>query len=220
MVGEDVVDFQEGAVKQHVGDRAFASSTEGERGVRWKDALEVLRGRLVCASPMVVDAVVNPWAVIRAHRGAPCSAKLMVVEKDAYLQAARKALKGARPSAKGTVVENVACLMGVGYARKVCMEVRVSVLLMAEERGVLFPTAPRAPVAGLIVASNMEGGSGVRSRTVGRVLRAVLTSARPMVVERGATGERENAKSLQGERVVCVLHTAAWSRGGRITKEE
>lgn len=151
MAGEDAVDMQEGAVKQHVGNQAFASSMVGERGVRLKDALEVLRGRLVFASLMGVDAVVSLLAVLRGRRGAPCSAKLMEVESDAYFRAAPKVLKGARPSAKGTVVENGACLMGVGYARKVCMGAQISALLMEEERGVLFLTAPKVLVAGRIV---------------------------------------------------------------------
>lgn len=112
----------------------------------------MLRGRLVFASPMVEDAVVNSQSVPRVHRGALSSAKRTVVVKDAYLRGVRKGRKGVRLSAKGTVVENGVCSMVVGYAQKACMEVRISVWAMVEERGVLFLDVPKVPVGGPIVA--------------------------------------------------------------------
>lgn len=220
MVVGDVVDIQEVAQKRHVVNLVFASSMVGERGVRSKAAPGVLKDRLACASLTVVDDVVSSSAVLKVRRGVPHSVKRTVVERDAYLLAAQKVPKEAHRSAKGTVVGNVACLMVVGYAQKVCMEVQISVLPMEEERGVPFPVAPRVPVARLIVVSNMVGENGARSKIAGRVLRVVLTSARPTEVERGATGVRGNAKNLQEERMVSALHTAAWFRAGRRNEQE
>lgn len=220
MVVEDAVDIQEGARKLHVGSLVCASGMVGERGARWKAAHVVPRDRLVCASLMAVDDVVNSLAVLKVLKGVPCSVKHMAVEKDAYLQAALKVPKGVRLSAKGTVVENVACLTVVGYALKACTEVQISVSHMVEERGVLFQAVPRAPVAGLIVVSDTVGENGVSLKTAVRALRAALTSARPTVVERGAAGARENARNLLGERAGCVLLTPACFRVGRRRKKE
>lgn len=112
----------------------------------------MLRDRLVFASPMVEDDVVNSQGATRVHRGAPSSAKRMGVVKDVYLQGVRKGRKGVRLYAKGTVVENGVCSMVVGYARKACMVAQIFVWAMVEEKGVPFLDVPKVPVGGPIVA--------------------------------------------------------------------
>lgn len=151
MVGENAADIPEVAPGPHVGSLVFASDMVVERGVRLMAAHVVLRGRLVCASLMVEDAVVISLAVTRVLRGVPCTVKHMVEESDAYLLAALKVQKAIHLSAKGTVEGSAACLIVVEYAQKVCTEVQISALHMAEGRGVLSRAVARAPVAGQIV---------------------------------------------------------------------
>jgi hypothetical protein len=219
MVVADDVDIQVGATKLHGASQAFALDMEGARGVRWKAALVVLKDKLVCASPMGVDAVVSTRNVPRVHKGAPYFARHMVVESVAYLQGAPKVRKGARHCARGMVGESAAYLMVVEFAQRVSMGARTSVLPMVVERDVLFQAAQRAHVAAQIVVLGMGEGRGASLKTVGRVHKGAQISARRMVGESDAPGERENARNLLGVRVVFVLLTVAWCRSGRQTRE-
>ena len=85
-------------------------------------------------------------------------------------------------------------------------------------RGVELRDEQRVLVAVLIAVFATEEGSVESSKTVERVLKVALTSARPTVVERGATGEGENVRSLLGERVGYVRHTVVWFRDRRQAK--
>lgn len=218
VVGGAVV-LLEVAPEQHVAGQAFASSMVGESGAMWKDALVVPRGKLACAFPMVVDVVANTLVVQRAHREALCTAKHMVVESVAYLLDAPKEPKGVRLFAKHMVAENGVSLMVVGYAPKVYMEARISVLHMVVGRGVLFQDALRVLEGVQIVVLSMEEGNVASLKTVERVLKVVLTFARLMVVVSVAAGERGNVRSLLGEEEGYVLLTAACYMGGMLIKE-
>lgn len=65
----------------------------------------------------------------------------------------------------------------------------------------------------------MEEGSVANLRTVERALKVALTFARPMVVERGATGAGENVRNLLEGRAGYALPTVVWFKGRRQTKE-
>lgn len=219
MVAEGVVGFLGVAPEQHVASQAFASSMVEERGAVWKDAPVVLRGKLACASHMVVDAVANSLVVQRVRRGALCSAKHMVVESVAYLLAAPKEPKGVRLFAKHMVVESGVSLMVVVSAPKVYTEAQTFVWPMVVGRGVLFQDAPRVLEGVLIVVSGMEVGNAASLRTVEKVLKVAPTFVRLMVAVSVVAGERGNARSLLGAEEGYVLLTAACYMVGIRIKE-
>ena len=128
-------------------------------------------------------------------------------------------LKGARHCARDMVGESDAFMMVVLSARRVYTEAPIFVLPMVEERGALFRAAQRVHADELIAVLSMVEGSGAILNTVGRVPRVAQISARPMVGESGAVGGRASVKSLPGERVAYVLHTAAWFRSERRRRE-
>lgn len=179
----------------------------------------MLRGRLDYAFLMEADAVASTRDVLRVLKEAPCFVRHMVAGSVAYLLDAPKVLKGAHRFARGMVGENAASLMVVGSAQKVYTEAQIFVLPMVVEKDVPFPAAPRVHVAALIVVLSMVEGSGASLKTVERVPKVAQTSAKLMVGESDAAGEKENVRNLQGERVVYVLHTVAWFRSGRQRKE-
>lgn len=219
MVEGDAVAIREAARRQLVASRGFASSTVEGRGVRWKDALVVQRGRSGCVSLMAVDVVANTPVVPRAPKEAQCTAKAMAVGRDAYLLDARKVQRGARLSAKLTVGENDAFLMVAGFVLKVYTEALISALLMAVERDVLFQAAPRVLGGAPIAVSDTEEESVARSRTAKRAPKVARTSARLTEGESVAAGEKENARNSQGGEAASVPLTAAWFKEGRRTKE-
>lgn len=214
VVAEDV-GMQVGAAKLHEASQAFALDMEGVRGVRSMAALVVLKDRLVCASLMGADAVVSLMDAQRVRKGVPCIARHMVVESDAYLQVAPKAQKGVLHCARDMVGVSAASLMVVGFAQRVSMEVQTFVLPMVVERDVLCQAAQKVHVAEQIVALDMGEGSGASLITVARVLKGAQITARLMVVESDALGERANVRNSQGVRVASVLLTVAWSRSER-----
>ena len=218
VVAEDV-GMQVGAARLHEASQAFALDMEGVRGVRLMAALVVLKDRLVCASLMGVDAVVSLRDAQRVHKGVPCIARHMVVESDAYLQVAPKVQKGVLHCARDMVGVSAASLMVVGFAQRVSMEVQTFVLPMVVERDVLCQAAQRVHVAEQIVALDMGEGSGASLKTVERVPKGAQITARLMVVESDALGERANVRNSQGVRVASVLLTVAWSRSGRQTRK-
>ena len=218
MVAAGDVGFQADALKLQEANQGFVLDMAGGRGARLEAALAVLKDRLGCVFLMGVDAVVNTKGVQRVLREVPGTAKLMVGGNDAYLQDAPKELRGARRYARDMAGESAACLMAVEFAQKVFMEALTFVSPMVVERGVLCQAVQRVHVAVLIAVSGMVEGSGARLKTVGRVPKEALTSAKPMVGVNDAPGVRENARSLLGVRVVYVLHTAAWSKRGRQTR--
>lgn len=205
------VGFQADALRLQEANQGFVLDMAGGRGARLEAALAVLKDRLGCVFLMGVDAVVNTKGVQRVLREVPGTAKLMVGGNDAYLQDAPKELRGAHHYARDMVGGSAACLMVVEFAQKVFMEAQTFVSPMVVERGVLCQVVQRVRVAVLIVVSGMVEGSGAGLKTVGRVPKEALTSAKPMVGVNDALGVRENARSLPGVRVVYVLHTAAWS---------
>lgn len=218
VVGDDA-NLQKVAPRLLEASQGFALDMVGGRGVRWKVAPVVLRDRLACAFLMGVAAVASTRDVLRVPRGVPCTARHMVVESAVYLLGARKVLKGAHHCAKGMVGENAVSLMVVGYVQRVCMEGQTFVLPMVEERDVLCLAAQRVHVAEPIVVLDMVVESGVSLKTVGKVLRVAQTSAKLMVGENDAVGQKENARNLLGVRVGYVLHTAACFRSGRQIRE-
>lgn len=218
MVVADDVDIKMGATRLRGANQAFALDMEGVRGVRWKAAPVALKDRLVCASLMGADAVVSTRNVPRVHKGALYFARHMAAESVAYLQGAPKVPKGARHCARGMVGESAASLMVVEFAQRVSMGARTTVLPMVVERDALWQVAQRVHVAAQIVALGTGEGSDASLKTVGRVHKGAQISARRMVGERDAPGERENARNLQGARVVFVLLTVAWCRSGRQTR--
>lgn len=209
MVVVSDVGIQVDAPRLHGESQGFALGMVVERGVRLRAAPVVLKGRLVYASLMGVDVVASTRGVTRVRKGALCSARRMVVESAAYFKAAQRVLKVALPFARDMVGESVAFLMAEAFARKVFMEVQISVLLMVVGRDVLCQAARKVRGDALIVVLSMVEVSVVSLRIVGRVPKAAQTSARLMVGERGAVGERANAKSLLEARVAYVLLTAA-----------
>lgn len=215
----DAVAIEEGAIKQHEESQDFASGMGEERDAKLKVASVVLKGRLVCVSLMVVGAAANSKVVIKVPKVALHSAKHMGVESDAYLLGALKELREAHLCAKDMVVVNAASLMGEGFAQKVSTEAQTFVSHMAVERGVLFRAVPRVHVAALIAVCATEEGSVASPKTVERVLKVAPISARPTVVERGASGEGGNVRSLLGGRVGYVQHTVVWFRDRRQAKE-
>ena len=78
--------IQLGATRQHEGSQDFASGMVGVKGVRWKAAPVVLRGRLACASLMEAGVVAITRDVPRVLREAQCIARHMVVESVAFSQ--------------------------------------------------------------------------------------------------------------------------------------
>lgn len=203
----------------HEESRGFALDMVGVKGVRWKAALVVLKDRLVYASLMVVAAGASMRDVQRGPKGALCIARHMVVESVAYFKGAPRVLKEAHHYARDMVEESAAFLMVVGFALRVYMEALISVLLMVGERGVLCRAAQKVPVAALIVVSGMVEESGASLTAVEKVPKGAQTSARPMVGENDALGERENVRNLPEARVVYVLLIAAWSWSGRRARE-
>lgn len=159
---------------------------------------------------MEEDVAASLKDVIKVLKGAPCTVKLMVVGNAACLLGARKVLKGVPHFVKGTVEENVAFTMAVGSAQRVYMGALISVLRMEVERDVLSQVVPKVRVAELIAVSGMEEGSGARLSTATRVHRVAQISARLMVEEKDATGEKENVRNSLGVRVGYVLHIVAW----------
>lgn len=169
----------------------------------------MLKGKLGCASPTGVDAVVSIANVQRVRKGAPCFARHMVVGSVAHLQGAPKVLKEAPHYARHTVGASVAFSMVVVFVQKAYTEGQTFVLLMVVERGVLFPVAPRVHVAVPTVVLGMVGVNAASLKAVGRVLKGAQISARPMVEENDAIGEMESARNLQGEKAGSVLPTVA-----------
>lgn len=170
----------------------------------------VLKGRLVCASLMGVDAVVSTMDALREHKEALCFARHMVVESVAPFKVVQKVLKEAPHCVKHMVEASAASSMAAAYVPRVYMEERISVLPMVVESVVLCQAAPRVQEAVLIAVSGMVVGNGVGLKGVERVHKVAQISVRHMVEESDATGEeKENAKSLQGVRVVFVQLTAA-----------
>lgn len=151
MVVEDDANFQKVAPRLLEASQGFALNTVGEKGVRWKAAPEVLKDKLACAFLMGVAAVAGTKDVIRVPKVAPCSARHMVVESDAYLQGAPKVQKGVRHCVKGTVGGSAVSLTVVGYAQRVYMEAQTFVLPMVVVRDVLCRAAQRVHVVELIV---------------------------------------------------------------------
>lgn len=151
MAVEDDANFQEVAPRLLEASQGFALNMVAGKGVIWKAAPVVQKDRPACAFLMGVAAVASTKDVIRAPRAAPCSARHMVVESDAYLLGAPKVLKGARHCAKGTVEGNAVSLMVVGYVQRVFMEAQTFVSPMVVVRDVLCQAAQRVHVAELIV---------------------------------------------------------------------
>ena len=151
-VEADAARIQEGAQRRLVGSLVFASDMVGERGVRLKAVRVALRVRSVCASLMVEGDAVISSAVERVLREVPRSVKRTVVGNGACLQAATRARRGTRPSAKGTEVGSAVCSMVARYALRACTGARISAWRTVGGRGARSQGAPRAPVAGRIVA--------------------------------------------------------------------
>ena len=153
-----------------------------------KDARRVQKGRLGFASLMGVEGVASLLGAPRGPRVAPCSAKHMVVENDASLLGVLRVQRGrgVHHCAKLMVGVDVACSMGVGFAQRVFMVGRTSVWLMV-------------------------GGSGARSRTVGKAPKEALSSAKLIEVGRDAIGVMESVRNLQGGEAGNVQPTT-WLR--------
>lgn len=213
VVAKDVV-IQVDVPRLHEENQDFVSDMGEGKGVRWMAALVVLKDRLVCASRMEVVAVASTRRVQREHKGALCTARHMVVESVAYFKGAPRVPKEAHHSARDMVGGSAVSLMVVGFALRAYMEALISVLLMVAERGVLCQAAQEVPVAALIVVLGMVEVSVVSLITVEKVPKGAQTSARPMVGESDALGERVNVKNSPGARVVYVLLIAVWFRTG------
>lgn len=219
MVAGGDANFTEDAPRQLEASQGFALGMVGGRGVRWKAAHAVLKDRLACAYLMGAAAVANIRAAIRVLREAPCTARHMVVESVAYLQGAQEVPKEALHCAKDMVGGSAAFMMVVGYVQRVYMEAQIFVLPMVVERDVLCQAAQRVHVAVLIVVLDMVVENDASLKTVEKVPKVAQISAKLMVGESDVLGERGNVRNLQGVRVGYVLHTAAWFKSGRQTRE-
>lgn len=91
---------------------------------------------------------------------------------------------------------------------------------MVAGSGALCPVAQRVLGAALTAVLGMGEGSGASMQAAGRAPREAPTSARRMVVGRGALGLRASAKNSPGEGVASALHTATWHRKGRRTRPD
>lgn len=152
MAEEDAVDILKGARKLREVSQASALSTVGERGVKLKVAHGAPRGRLVFASRMAEDGVVNSSIVIRGLKEAQCFVKHTGAESAACSRDAQKERREVLHYAKGPVEESVVCLMVVAYVQKAYMEVQTFAWHMVVGRGVQLLVVPRVPVGRLIVA--------------------------------------------------------------------
>ena len=166
--------------------QVFALGMVGGRGARWKDALEVLRGRPVFAYPMGEGAGANSQDVPKVLKEARCFARPMEGGSGAYLPVVPRGPRGAHHSARAMVGVSGACLMGAG-------------------------SAPRVFMVGPTFAWLMVGGSGARSRTVGKAPKEALSSAKLIEVGRDAIGVMESVRNLQGGEAGNVQPTT-WLR--------
>lgn len=121
------------------------------RGVQWKVAFGVLRGRLDSAFLMVVDAGASIRTVPRGLRAAHYTAKRMVAARGACLMGAAEVQRGAHLCAKPMVVGRDACLKEVVSAQRVYMVGLNSAWHMEVGSAVQHLAAPRAPAAALTV---------------------------------------------------------------------
>lgn len=121
------------------------------RGVQWKVAFGVLRGRLDSAFLMVVDAGASIRTVPKGLRAAHYTAKRMVAARGASSMGAAEVQRGAHLCAKPMVVGRDACSKEVVSAQRVYMGGLNSVWHMEVGSAVQRLAAPRVPAAALTV---------------------------------------------------------------------
>lgn len=198
------------------GSLACASVMGVGRGVRFITAKGVQRVSWACASPMVVDAGVSIQHAQKVLRGAQCFVKLMVGAKDVRPQVVQKVLKGVHHFVRATVGGKGVHFKEARFVQGACMVEPCFVLHMVVVKGVLFPNAPKVLEGELLIVFVMVGAKGANILVVGRVHKAALIFARPMVEGNVAPGGKWEgwslvtklaplAISLQEEKLASVL---------------
>lgn len=163
------------------------------KGVKEKTALVVQKVYRVCASHTAGDVDVSIQTAPRELKGAPCSARRMVVENDALSTVVPRALREALPSARATAEARDAHFQS---ARRVSMAGLLSVSRMVAARDVLTRDAPKVHVEGPISVSDTVAGNDASLMVVLRVPKAAPISVKHMEEENGVLGDNPDRSTV------------------------
>ena len=129
-----------------------ASNMVVVKGVKWRDAHVVLKGKLDYAYLMGEVVGASFKGVIKEHKEALCIVKLMVVENVVFSPVVLKVLKVVLRYVKPTVAGKDVFMMEVGFVLKASTVGQTFALLMVAGKGVLLLVVLRVHVGGPIAA--------------------------------------------------------------------
>lgn len=196
---------------QQEGNQGCAYVMAVVRDVRWRIAPKVQKASQVSVSLMVVAEDVSFQHVLKVLKEAPCSVRHMVAAIGARLKVAPRVQKVVRPSAKVTVVVNDAHMKVVVFVQRASMVEPYSVWHMVVVKDVQSPVVHEVQGDAPTVVFVMVVVRDANLKNAGKALKVVLTSARPMVVERDARGASPVQSSVS--MIIFVMHSQGASPG-------
>lgn len=188
LMGVDAVAVKMGALVLPEGSLDYAFDMAVAKDARTRAAPKAQKVSLASAFHMEVAGAVSTPSALKERKEAPCSARHMVVVNVAPLKGATRVQRGARLFVRVMVVGKDVHSKEVGSARRVFMGGHSSAWRMVVARDVPCRSVPRVQGEELIFVYAMVVEEDAKSKTVEKVLREALISARPTAEGRDALG--------------------------------